>query len=289
MFWFILIVILTVVVLIKAGVFRRTVPCKQCNVALKGSAQVVLGYDSRRFVLCKDCFSKIHPKISKYAKDNWSYAEYSDYLAWDDATREERAQFRPTDEYGYIVKLKIDTERCLFTIGDGKNDIVLRFADIRDFDINFKPEKLKEGVFSTKVKGSEYVAVELITPALYIEEILHYGASYKLREKGFINKQYEYDFSEEFMDIIRAFTICIYIVENAMNEQMDMSEHDIDEIQKALALFMFDSMEEVTEDSLKRQRNTMIKAFHPDNNENNEAYSQKINTAYELLSGLISR
>jgi DnaJ-class molecular chaperone len=38
---------------------------------------------------------------------------------------------------------------------------------------------------------------------------------------------------------------------------------------------------------LKQQRNALIKAFHPDNNESNETYAQKINAAYELLSGMI--
>ena len=35
------------------------------------------------------------------------------------------------------------------------------------------------------------------------------------------------------------------------------------------------------------QRNILIKAFHPDNNESNESYSQKINAAYELLQNII--
>lgn len=50
---------------------------------------------------------------------------------------------------------------------------------------------------------------------------------------------------------------------------------------------MFDSIDEVTKDSLKKQRNALNKAFHPDNDEQNEAYSQKINAAYELLSGMV--
>ena len=62
----------------------------------------------------------------------------------------------------------------------------------------------------------------------------------------------------------------------------------ISELEKALALFMFDDIKDVTEESLKKQRNTLIKAFHPDNNTSNEAYSQKINSAYELLHSYIA-
>lgn len=52
---------------------------------------------------------------------------------------------------------------------------------------------------------------------------------------------------------------------------------------------MFDSMSDVTEENLKKQRNALIKAFHPDNSEDNEIYSQKINAAYDLLKDLISK
>ena len=52
---------------------------------------------------------------------------------------------------------------------------------------------------------------------------------------------------------------------------------------------MFDSIDDITQDSLKKQRNALIKAFHPDNAEENEAYSQKINAAYELLSGMAKK
>ena len=56
------------------------------------------------------------------------------------------------------------------------------------------------------------------------------------------------------------------------------------EVQKALALFMFDSLEDITAESLKKQRNRLIKSFHPDmGNEDDTKYAQKINEAYMLL------
>ena len=53
---------------------------------------------------------------------------------------------------------------------------------------------------------------------------------------------------------------------------------------QATALFMLDN--DFTRSDLKRQRNRLMKAFHPDTTGNNvemEAYAQKINSAYELL------
>ncbi|MBR6510354.1 MAG: hypothetical protein IKT38_07095 [Clostridia bacterium] len=56
------------------------------------------------------------------------------------------------------------------------------------------------------------------------------------------------------------------------------------QLQKALALFMFDSINEVTVETLKAQRNRLIKSFHPDaNSDDNTRYAQKINEAYELI------
>ena len=62
-----------------------------------------------------------------------------------------------------------------------------------------------------------------------------------------------------------------------------------DEVQKALALFMFDSVADLTVEALKAQRNKLIKAFHPDQGESDEAYAKKINAAYELLSDVLAR
>lgn len=101
-------------------------------------------------------------------------------------------------------------------------------------------------------------------------------------EKLFSSK-YNYYMADEFVDFIRTFSICFHMA----HQQMEQNTEDITEIEKALALFMFDSMDEVTEDNLRKQRNILIKAFHPDNNESNESYSQKINAAYELLQNII--
>ena len=57
-----------------------------------------------------------------------------------------------------------------------------------------------------------------------------------------------------------------------------------EQLQKALALFMFDSLNDVTAESLKAQRNRLIKSFHPDTgSEDDNKYAQKINEAYMIL------
>ena len=211
MFWVIVIAVIVVVVLFKMGVFRKPGECQSCGKTLKGTEQQVFN-GSTPFCLCKDCADKIHPQILDYAKKNWSYTDYTDYMAWEDATKEERAQFNPDAKYGYGSELKVDTERGLFSIGSGKKGgLVFRFADLTDYELNFKPEEVKEGLLGDKVKGNEFVMVELATPRVFLEEVINYGVKLPLRKKGFISTKYEYGFSNGFMEVIRAFTICIYI------------------------------------------------------------------------------
>lgn len=177
----------------------------------------------------------------------------------------------------------------MFCLKCSENQGHVRFADLTDYELNFKAEEVKEGLLGNKVKGNEYVTVDLAYPRVYIEEVIDYGVKLSLRKKGFLSSKYEYEFSNGFSEIIRAFSICVAI-EIARREGDDKEETmNIGEVEKALALFMFDSMDEVTQDSLKKQRNALIKAFHPDNAEQNEAYSQKINAAYNLLSGMAQK
>lgn len=175
MFWLIVIAVIVLVVLFKMGVFRKPGECQSCGKTLKGTEQQVFN-GSIPFCLCKDCADKIHPQILDYAKKNWSYTDYTDYMAWEEATKDERAQFNPDAKYGYGSEFKVDTERGLFSIGSGKKGgLVFRFADLTDYELNFKPEEVKEGLLGDKVKGNEFVMVELATPRVFLEEVINYG------------------------------------------------------------------------------------------------------------------
>lgn len=273
-------------VLFGLGIFRKPAQCEHCGKMLKGTEQRIFG--KSQFVLCDDCAAKIPIEVSFYGTSNWEYSDYVDYLKWEEETKEERAQFKPDYSYGNKTKLLVDTEHGLFSIKDGTSDaMVYRFADLNDYELNFRPEEVKEGLLGDKITGTEYVVVDLNRPKVYIEEFIKTGVRLKAKKKGFIKTKYEYELTEEFLDIIRAFTICIYIEIEKRHGSNQAQAADINEIEKALALFMFDSMDEVTKDSLKRQRNALIKAFHPDNDADNDSYSQKINAAYELLDGLV--
>ncbi len=277
---------IVLVIMYKMGFFKKSDTCYECEKRIKGRYK--REFEKGGFCLCEECASVIHPQILDYAKKNWDIDDLRDYKAWEEATKEERSLFNPDVTYGY--KLSIDTKRRLFSLGEGKKaGMVLRFADLNGYELNFKPEEIKEGLLGDKVKGSEYVAVELVAPRVYLEDYVKFGVKVKAKVKSYIGREYEYDFTSEFKKIIRIFANCAQVEVKKRNAAYNREIAKQEEIKKALTLFMFDSIDDVTEESLKQQRNTLIKAFHPDNNNSNEVQSQKINAAYELLAEAIKR
>ena len=289
MFWVIVGIVVVLFFLWKFGLFRKPAQCQGCGKQLKGTQQIVYGTGDTSFILCSECHSEIPLQIRPYAMSEWKHEDYMTFTGWNSGTKEERQLFSPTDVYGR-GELSIDTDHGLFQIG--KNGAVLRFVDLKRYEFGFKASDAKDGLLGAKIIGDEFITVDMFYPYVYLENILKHNVSYKLKQKGFISTKYEYEFSQEYTDIINTFEIMAYLAKNAQqthSETQTMQATEIDEVQKALALFMFDSLDDVTEDNLKKQRNALIKAFHPDNNESNEAYSQKINSAYDILHGFLKQ
>lgn len=68
--------------------------------------------------------------------------------------------------------------------------MVFRFSDLTDYELNFKPEEVKEGFFGDRIKGNEFAMVELAAPRATLEEILGIGVDLPARKKGFISSKY---------------------------------------------------------------------------------------------------
>ena len=285
----VLILFVVVVVIFATGAHRSPAECQHCKKQIPGTKQVWFGTENR-FCLCKECAGKIPRDFMDYAKQNWTYITYTDYLQWDQETADERAQFEPDIKYGYFCEISIDTKRKLFKFGK-QNDIsmIFRFKDLIGYDINFKPEEYKEGFLGDKVKGTEYGVFKFARPDVELEVTINPDVKLSAVSRGFIAKRFEYNLSEEFKVLINNFAVCALLSSEEFNKETETESRNIGELEKAMALFMFDNVEEITQESLKNQRNALIKAFHPDNNEANVAFSQKINAAYELLSGVVSR
>lgn len=284
MFLLILIAVIALIVLAKMGIFRKAKTCPSCGTTVKGTEQTV--FEGRNpFVLCKNCAGKIHPQILDYAKKNWEIEDYKDYIAWEEATKEERSHFDPDVNKTYNVK--IDTRHNLFALGSGKKGgMVFRFADLLNYELKFAAEKVEEGFFSDTVRGNELITVELDVPNVYLEEVVTWNTDMKLKKKGTYSPKYEYVYTPDFTEIVIAFKDCVRKEEE---RRAAAAGQPASELEKAMALFMLDGSEEITQEILKKQRNKLIKAFHPDNAEESETYAQKINAAYELLSGIVKK
>ena len=72
----------------------------------------------------------------------------------------------------------------------------------------------------------------------------------------------------------------------AMGEdtQTERMQSEISELEKAKVLFMLDDREDLTLEEVKKQRNRLIRMYHPDTGSVEDTqYAQKINSAYEVL------
>lgn len=64
---------------------------------------------------------------------------------------------------------------------------------------------------------------------------------------------------------------------------------NISEIERAMIVFMLDSLDGVTDEQLKKQRNKLLHIYHTDNGEESPVYAQKINDSYSVLKNAIQK
>lgn len=234
--------------------------------------------------ICWDCNEKVKPYTCaaypyqiKY--NEWSYEDYLNCVDFAETMKIESAKFHPNYKYG---PLEVDMENLLFTISPilpQGTKIVLRFQDILDYSFSLSNMSESKGIVRNTITANEIFHVVLNLPPLCSgDALLKENVSIESSKKKLFSKA-NYDLPEDFEAAMRIFSSCV-----VASKQVNPAGASVDEMQKALALFMYDDIKEVTKENLKERRNTMIKTFHPDNNESNEAFSQKINNAYDVLN-----
>ena len=289
MFFIVILIIAAIIVLIvlaSSGTFRKKRNCLHCGTLVDGPNQVLLGPDME--VICNKCASVINPYFLEYAKDKWDYEVFKQYLSWEEETKEERSHFQSEYEYGDYNRVAIDSERGLFRLKNKNKSVVLRFEDLSDYGLDFRPESASKGYLDKSIHGCEYITIRLKRPQWVFEDMITLSATVRGYRQGVFSRKFDYELDPDFLELVRLFSLCAYIEnQRRAGEMYGTTAQDMGELGKALALFMFDSVDEVTEESLKQQRNVLMKAFHPDNNEDGEKYAKKINDAYDLLSQLV--
>lgn len=233
--------------------------------------------------LCSKCTTCVPSYMLSSFNDKYSIEDYHAFKEYVDYSNQKlRPLFHETHNF---YTIHIDTENRIFYIGYGvdANTLFLNFASVTRFDLVFKAENYKEGVLGDKVTGKILFELGMAAPYFYHEEVLSNNAKAKAKKKLFGSK-IEFDNPSGMDDFIFYFNRAWEAdIQEANTESGDYTDVSL-ELQQAMNLFMLDSMDDTTHEDLKLLRNRLIKTFHPDAGETDNAkHAQKINAAYEIL------
>lgn len=238
--------------------------------------------------LCSKCMSIVPMYMNKSFTEAYTLEGYKNFIKYVEFSNETlRPMFHETHCYENI---HIDAESQTFCIDyliDDKT-LFLDFEEVTRFDLIFKAEEFKEGVLGDKVVGKVLFELAMDLPVFYYADVIKSNAKGKAKKKLFGGK-IEFD-NPEGMDEF------LYFAQRTWQEALEVKEertaggagNDVSELQRAMALFMIDDLNDISKEELKNLRNRLIKTFHPDAGESDSAkHAQKINDAYEIIKNAI--
>lgn len=242
--------------------------------------------------LCSECTSMIPDYMMDSVRKCYSLEGYNNLVEYIEYSKEALCPiFQETHAY---YNIHIDVEHGLFYIGKHVNQdtVFLRMRYIDDYKLAFSAEEIKEGTFGDKITGKILFRIQLGHPIFYYETVLDYNASVKAK-KAFFGTEYRYDNPKGMDEFILLFESAMVGDLKAYKDSLDDEYYDITEeaieLQQAKSLFMIDDLSTITLETLKAQRNRLIKTFHPDTTSDSDTkYAQKINSAYEVLKQYIN-
>lgn len=259
--------------------FFKEVYCKNCG---KKAGVLTNTKLADKSVICFDCARKV-PTVFD---DILSKMTYEEYLGLRDFKEYSDTNFKPifneTDSYHDI---HLDKDNGLFYIGSFLEDervTVYECRNVMNADFSFVPDDVKKGIVNYKVKGKIVLHLVNSSPAFSDSFTLYKSAKAKAKTKLF-SDSLEFEFPEDFEAFRKLFHYTVLI---SQSDEPASYEPVIDEeLASALSLFMFDSLDGLDVDKLKKQRNRLAKAFHPDSTSesNDNEFMSKINNAYEVI------
>ena len=268
--------------------------CVNCGAEKMGMMLKKMGDGS---LICNDCINKL-PSILREDILGFGYDTYVSNIAYmEHSANELLPKFKETARYG---DLHVDEENQLFYLSDGlfdtleKNTVIFDMHNIHGYSFDFAPEEVKKGMLSDKVIGDVSLIFASVVPTCAVSRVIKKKAKVKYIQTGVFKKKYNFEFPSDMFAIEEIFNRNMRQIEEE-NAQIDLENlknqirHEMthNDVDMALATFMFDSIDGLTEEAIKQQRNKLIKAFHPDGGEINNAFSVKINESYEILLSAI--
>lgn len=276
------------------GLFGKDKFCKHCGKKVGMTMKVRLSDGNE---LCFDCTSDVPDYLMPYLKDVWTYDDFAEYKKYQEySSKTLKPMFHETGSY---EKLHMDEEHGLFYIGEGildslkANTLILEMKNLESFGLAYVAEEVNAGLFKDSVTGSIVFQFKTTTPNFQRNEIIEANVKAKVITGGAFKANVTYNEPLKFSLFRERFEqACYSHYANAHQESETdtMSGTSASELDAARTLFMYDSLEGVTEDDIKMQRNRLIKAFHPDGlGEMDAQFAQKINHAYEVLVAYIKK
>ena len=283
--------ILIIIIIIGAVIYWMTRPsnevCKYCGKPMKNYQKVTLKDGT---VICSDC--RTIPEYMKETFENWTYEDFQNFKEYEAISKDEYTkQFSPTVSYG---KLFLDEKHGLICIDDKYKpgeSLLLSAAMIESFIYDFIAKEANSGILHTEVIGDVVVAAVCQYPFFAALIKVKKDVKAPAKKKGIINKKIEYEMPEELQFFMLRMEACVRNEKERLRNQLEReSLNEISDVNKAMALFMFDTLDGVTLSDLKIQRDRLIKTFHPDSGVDiDPGFAQKINVAYDALKEEIKK
>lgn len=233
--------------------------------------------------------SKCARIIPTYAYGNL-LQDYSldDFHAFKKYIQFSKEQLAPIfEETASYYTIHLDDTHGLFYLGNpyDKEKIFLKLENVLIFDLVYNGKEFSSGVTGQKVEGDVLFEIAVSEPFFKHEEKLATGIKAKAKKTLFGSKV-SYENPKGMDDFVQAFS---FAWNECLDEKYGSDNQTPDsELKQAMALFMLDSLDDVTLECLKAQRNRLIKAFHPDKGDLDDTkFAQKINNAYDILKNAI--
>lgn len=239
--------------------------------------------------ICFDCMPKLPSYVSECLAEHYDlegFMQLKDYLRYSEEVLKPR--FSETAHYG---KLHMDEENGIFYIEEGffSEPLYCEMKHVSFFDLEFRPEELKEGFLGDKVTGNVLAILNVTLPSFVYVKTVATNVKGKAKKK-LLSTTVTYENPEAMEDFKLRFLLVWsrYIVESGEQEQT-LTGAEMSELEKAKVLFMLEDVENLTLEQVKKQRNRLIRMYHPDTGSDADTkFAQKINNAYEILKNSIN-
>ena len=263
------------------GLFKE-IYCAECGLKTNVFTRTKLADGN---YICSKCTKEIPSYILECVDGIYTLEDFRNLKRHIQKSKEEYEPiFQETHSYKDI---HLDAFHGLFYFKEHWTDSIVYFplSHIVEFDLSFSPNELKEGIIGDKVVGCVLLQLTVVNPLFHVEKIIDDHAKATARTSHF-GRKVDYESPKKMRDFLFAFQAAY----DSFNEEYDGTDIDdaIEEsesVKNALALFMFDRLDDVSLENLRDQRNKLIKAFHPDSSPDVDTkFAQKINEAYEVLN-----